>query len=196
MNEAETSDLLENGQDWERRETSIPGVFVVKLPKTETAPAFLSLEFNPLNKYGRPKKRKGLFLTSIATASAFVNLLKKRKLKALMKQVDKVNSDPKLQNALRLAHSLTAKGGQSAKNIPGNKRLKWEIDKYKIINLALYEFVEVADSEAAGEKRIEELYAEGYEDDFFLQIKVVRAKYKGKSPFDADGVCYAIYRFA
>ena len=52
---------LDEAKDWEKLPTSIPGVFVVKVPGTKNRKARLMVEVNPVDKNGQPKKRKGLF---------------------------------------------------------------------------------------------------------------------------------------
>jgi len=43
--EAQLKAHLKNGADWEKMETPVPGVNVVKVPATKTRPALLFLEF-------------------------------------------------------------------------------------------------------------------------------------------------------
>ena len=62
--EAQLKEHLKNGKDWEKMETPIEGVNVVKVPATKTRPALLFLEINPLKDDGKPLKRKGLFVGS------------------------------------------------------------------------------------------------------------------------------------
>ena len=50
---------MRNGEDWVRSRTSIPGVFVVKLPGQGTRGPELALEINPVDGQGQPKKKRG-----------------------------------------------------------------------------------------------------------------------------------------
>jgi hypothetical protein len=52
-------DFLRGGGDWERSRTSIPGVFVVKLPSRGPRGAELTLEINPVDGQGQPRKKRG-----------------------------------------------------------------------------------------------------------------------------------------
>ena len=54
--EAQLKDHLKSGADWEKMETPIEGVNVVKVPATKTRPALLFLEINPLKDNGQPLK--------------------------------------------------------------------------------------------------------------------------------------------
>lgn len=62
--EAQLKNHLKTGTDWEKMDTPVPGVSVVKVPATKTRPALLFLEINPLKNNGKPMKRKGLFVGS------------------------------------------------------------------------------------------------------------------------------------
>ena len=57
-------DHLEKAEDWEKMDTPIKGVSVVRVPATKTRPALLFIEVNPLKENGTPMKRKGLFVGS------------------------------------------------------------------------------------------------------------------------------------
>jgi hypothetical protein len=54
-------DFLRSGGDWERSRTSIPGVFVVKLPGRGPRGAELTLEINPVDGQGQPRKKMRLY---------------------------------------------------------------------------------------------------------------------------------------
>ncbi len=195
MVENELRSHLDGAPDWDRMKTDVEGVFVVKMPPTDNDPARLMVEVNPVDKNGRPKKRKGLYLPATLTLSEYSGALKVPKLDELLKAIDEVNANPDLQNRLRLAHSLTVKGGdRGAKQIPGQKMLKGDIYLYKIHNMNLFEFVEAVTEEQAASERVDELQAEGYDDDYYIVIKVKRSKFKNKDPFDKSGTCYALYR--
>ncbi|MFX1393400.1 MAG: hypothetical protein ACFFAH_07485 [Promethearchaeota archaeon] len=56
---------LEHGKDWERLETPAAGVWVVKVSGGKNSPAKLFLEFNPLDEYGKPMKRKANSLSHL-----------------------------------------------------------------------------------------------------------------------------------
>ena len=57
--------FLKSGKNWERKPTTIPGVFVLKLPAYRTSPQRLAVELNPVDSSGRPTKRRGLVLRSL-----------------------------------------------------------------------------------------------------------------------------------
>ena len=89
--QGQLKDHLNNGQDWEKMETPIDGVNVVKVPATKTRPALLFLEINPLKEDGKPFKRKGLFVGSYEMFVKFGEAFNDDKVYQLIKEVEKVN---------------------------------------------------------------------------------------------------------
>ena len=63
--QAQLKEHLDKSEDWEKMETPIDGVFVVKIPATKTRPALLQIEINPISDDGKPMKRKGLFVGNL-----------------------------------------------------------------------------------------------------------------------------------
>ncbi|MFX1260168.1 MAG: hypothetical protein ACFFAN_20145 [Promethearchaeota archaeon] len=86
-------DHLENGEDWEKMETPVPGVFVVKVPSTKTRPALLFLEINPLKDDGKPMKRKGLFVGSKEMLIKFSETLQDDKVYQLIGELESINPE-------------------------------------------------------------------------------------------------------
>ena len=86
---------LKNGQDWEKMETPVDGVFVVKIPATKTRPALLHLEVNPLTDDGKPMKRKGLFVGSKEMLVKFSEALSDDKVYQLIGELEQVNPEVK-----------------------------------------------------------------------------------------------------
>ncbi|UCC18874.1 MAG: hypothetical protein JSV62_12300 [Promethearchaeota archaeon] len=93
--QSQLKDHLKNGKDWEKMETPIPGVFVVKVPETKTRPALLFLEINPLKSDGKPLKRKGLFIGSKEMYLAFKEALDEDSIFTLIQNVEAVNPEVK-----------------------------------------------------------------------------------------------------
>ncbi|MFX1309050.1 MAG: hypothetical protein ACFE9M_04115 [Promethearchaeota archaeon] len=93
--QAQLKDHLKNGKDWEKMETPIPGVFVVKVPATKTRPSLLFIEVNPLKSDGNPMKRKGLFIGSKEMYIAFKEALEEDAIFTLIQNVEAVNPEVK-----------------------------------------------------------------------------------------------------
>jgi len=86
---------LDNAESWEKMETPIPGVFVVKVPATKTRPALLFLEVNPLKNDGNPMKRKGLFIRNKEMYLAFKEALEEDDIFTLLQNIETVNPEVK-----------------------------------------------------------------------------------------------------
>jgi hypothetical protein len=90
-------DFLRSGGDWERSRTSIPGVFIVKLPGRGLRGAELALEINPVDGQGQPRKRRGYMVRG----------------KAELEELSRILSDPRLA---RLAEALEAVNPRTVRN--------------------------------------------------------------------------------
>ncbi len=99
MSEDKLADFLKAGKDWSRIKTSVPGVFVVKLPPYRGSTARLVVELNPVDEAGSPKKRRGLILRSSAELEEFKILFGDEKLPKLLGMIDSVN--PKVEAGRR-----------------------------------------------------------------------------------------------
>ena len=91
--EAQLKTHLKNGADWEKMDTPVPGVSVVKVPATKTRPSLLFLEINPLKDDGKPMKRKGLFVGSKEMLIKFGEALQDDKVYQLIVELEKVNPE-------------------------------------------------------------------------------------------------------
>ena len=99
MSEEKLADFLKTGKDWSRMRTSVPSVFVVKLPPYRSSPARLVVELNPVDESGAPKKKRGLILRSAAELEEFKELFSDEKLPKLLSMIDSIN--PKLEAGKR-----------------------------------------------------------------------------------------------
>jgi hypothetical protein len=82
--------FLENGEDWERKLTSIRGVTILKLPQTKSRPASLAIELNPLTEKGTPMKKKGLMIMGPSDLKAFRELFNNEKVEVLINSIESV----------------------------------------------------------------------------------------------------------
>lgn len=99
MSEEKLSDFLKTGKDWTRLRTTVPGIFVLKLPTYKSSPARLAVELNPVDETGKPKKRRGLILRSSRELEDFNELYQYDKISKLVNVLDSVN--PKVEAAKR-----------------------------------------------------------------------------------------------
>jgi len=99
LSEEKLAGFLKTGKDWERLRTSVPGVFVLKLPPYRGAATRLVVEVNPVDEAGSPTKRRGLVLRSTAELEKFQQIFRDEKLSKLLSLVDSVN--PKVEAGKR-----------------------------------------------------------------------------------------------
>lgn len=91
MSEDILAEFLRTGNDWEKRKTSIPGVFIQKLPPYRSSPARLAIEVNPVDSTGNPTKRRGLLIRFPDEYESFKELLEDEGFPRLLDLLDKVN---------------------------------------------------------------------------------------------------------
>jgi len=99
LSEDKLTSFLKAGKDWSRLRTSVPGVFVLKLPTYKRSPTRLAVELNPVAENGKPMKRRGLILRSGTELEDFKELFQYEKLSKLMSMLDLVN--PKIEAVKR-----------------------------------------------------------------------------------------------
>jgi len=91
MSEDKLSSFLKTGPDWGRMKTSVPGIFILKMPAYRASPTRLAVELNPTDASGAPTKKRGLVLRSAAEFEEFNGLFRQDKLVSLLKSVEQVN---------------------------------------------------------------------------------------------------------
>jgi hypothetical protein len=83
--------FLNEGRNWERKATNIPGVFLFRLPASKGSPASLAIEINPIDTYGSITKRRGIVIRSSSDLDEISRLLSDPKVGELSKKIDAVN---------------------------------------------------------------------------------------------------------
>jgi hypothetical protein len=99
MSEEKLSSFLKTGSDWSRIKTSVPGIFILKMPAYKGIPARLAVELNPPDHVGSPTKKRGLVLRTKAELEEFRLLFQFEKLTPLLESVDKVNPQTRLSSS-------------------------------------------------------------------------------------------------
>jgi hypothetical protein len=87
--------FLDRGEDWERKNTSLKGVSIIKLPATRNRAASLAIEINPLDENERPMKKKGIMLMGREEMLAFRDVFGNEKLETLLNAVEAVLPEKK-----------------------------------------------------------------------------------------------------
>jgi len=91
MSEERIKEFLETGSDWEKLKTSVPGVFIQKLPPYRSSPARLAVEVNPVDASGNTTKRRGLLIRYLEEYENFKEIINDEKLPKLMDMLANVN---------------------------------------------------------------------------------------------------------
>ena len=87
--------FLNQGKDWERKPTTIPGVFLLKSPTFRNRPPSIVIEVNPVDVSGSPTKKRGVIIESSSELDQIRNILANVKLEQLAKSIDEVNPEVK-----------------------------------------------------------------------------------------------------
>jgi len=91
MSEERLEEFLRTGNDWEKLKTSVPGVFVQKLPEYRSSPSRLAIEVNPVDASGNPTKRRGLLIRFPDEFDTFKEILNDVKFPKLLTLLETVN---------------------------------------------------------------------------------------------------------
>lgn len=83
--------FLKDGSDWERKPTSLPGVFILKLPPFKGRSATLAIEINPVDSSGSPSKKRGIVIRSGTELGEINKVVSNAKLLQLAKSIDEIN---------------------------------------------------------------------------------------------------------
>ncbi|KXA94072.1 hypothetical protein AKJ36_03515 [candidate division MSBL1 archaeon SCGC-AAA259I07] len=87
------AEFLESGDDWERKKTSVDGVFILKLPEYKGNPPRLAIELNPTDSRGNPTKKRGLMMRDVGELETFRDLIGEEGLDDLMEIIVEVNPE-------------------------------------------------------------------------------------------------------
>ncbi|MGI0047827.1 MAG: hypothetical protein ACREBB_11680 [Nitrosotalea sp.] len=91
MSEDKISSFLNTGPDWGRLKTTIPGVFLLRMPAYKNIPTRLAVELNPVDERGAPTKKRGLVLRSKRELEQYKEIFQFDKIASLLGNVEKVN---------------------------------------------------------------------------------------------------------
>lgn len=90
--------FLKESADWERKVTSIPGIFLLKLPRSKIGAReeHVAIEINPVNPAtASPTKKRGIVMRSASELEEISRILIDPKLAELAKKIDEVNPEVK-----------------------------------------------------------------------------------------------------
>jgi hypothetical protein len=82
--------FLNEGKDWERKATSISGIFLLRLLRLKSAAPSLAIGINPVGESDSPTKKRGVVIRSSSELEEIIKLLSNPKLSQLAKSIDEV----------------------------------------------------------------------------------------------------------
>ncbi|HHY00675.1 MAG TPA: hypothetical protein GX531_04800 [Methanothermobacter sp.] len=85
--ESKIRETLENVKPWQRVPTSLEGVFLIKAP-TRGDQDSIMVEINPLDEFGRPIKRRGIFLQHKIQLERFLDVMQESRLMEFLETID------------------------------------------------------------------------------------------------------------
>jgi hypothetical protein len=88
------SQFLKESEGWGRKTTSVPGIFLLKLPssKTGTRKEALAIEINPINPgTSSPTKKRGIVIRSVSELEQITKILTNPKMSELARKMDGIN---------------------------------------------------------------------------------------------------------
>jgi hypothetical protein len=86
------TDFLNEGKDWERKQTNVPGVFLLKLPAFRSRPACVAIEIDAMGRGGGGgNRRRGLIIRTKEDIEQLSNILNNDKVMELASALEKVN---------------------------------------------------------------------------------------------------------
>ena len=86
------TDFLKEGNDWERKQTNVPGVFLLKLPAFKSRPPCIAIEIDALGQGGGGgNRRRGLIIRTKEDMEHLSNILNNDKVIELASAVEKAN---------------------------------------------------------------------------------------------------------
>jgi hypothetical protein len=86
--------FLDGGTDWERMQTTVAGIGILRMPATGARLQRLAVEVNPVTPRGTRMKRRGLIIRTPEELEAYRTLLTSPRLEHLMADVAAVNPAP------------------------------------------------------------------------------------------------------
>ena len=82
--------FIEEGMDWERKNTSLKGVSIIRLPATKNRAASLAIDINPIGENGLPMKKKGVMIMNASELAAFRAAFTNEKVDGLITALEEV----------------------------------------------------------------------------------------------------------
>ncbi|HEX7178338.1 MAG TPA: hypothetical protein VF220_01340 [Nitrososphaeraceae archaeon] len=85
--------FLKDGKDWERKPTSMLGVFLLKMPAYKSRSASIAIEINPVDSSGAATKRRGIVIKSQSELDQICKMITNPKIIQLTSSIDEINPE-------------------------------------------------------------------------------------------------------
>jgi hypothetical protein len=95
-------EFLQSGKDWERKQTNIPGIFLIRLPQFRSRPACIGVELDVLNRGAGGSRRRGIILRTRDELEQLLEVINNHKLLELTSLIEKVNPVQQSSSATNL----------------------------------------------------------------------------------------------
>ena len=83
--------MLSNGADWERTQTSIKGVSIIRMPQYKSRAPMLALEINPVDATGATTKKRGMMIRSSSELEEIIKIATNENMSKLAHAMDSAN---------------------------------------------------------------------------------------------------------
>jgi len=91
--ESKLKEFLENGKDWERKQTNIPGVFLLRLPAFRSRPECVAIEIDATSRGGGGgNRRRGIIIQSEEEIQEISQIFENPKITGLAAALEKINT--------------------------------------------------------------------------------------------------------
>ena len=90
--------FLKDGKDWERKPTSMPGVFLLKMPAYKSKSASIPIEIDPVDSSGAATKRRGIVIKSQSELDQICKMITNPKIIQLTNSIDQINPEKNQPN--------------------------------------------------------------------------------------------------
>ncbi|HYY87134.1 MAG TPA: hypothetical protein VE594_08525 [Nitrososphaeraceae archaeon] len=95
MADERLSQFLKEGKDWEKKVTSIPPVFLIKLPEYRSRPPYIATEINPVDNSGMATRKRGILIRARSELEQITTVLTNTKIIQLVDSIDEINPEKK-----------------------------------------------------------------------------------------------------
>jgi hypothetical protein len=90
--DSKLKEFLDNGKDWERKQTNIPSVFLLRLPSFRGRPECIAIEIDATSRGGGgSNRRRGIIVRSRQEIQELSKILENPKLISLASAVERIN---------------------------------------------------------------------------------------------------------